>query len=441
MTRHLTDQELERYRGRTLPPQQLLSANAHLHDCDSCHGRYGGDHRLGDAFALAQSLKRSGVSESHLAFEQLARYVDDTLPRGERSIVAAHLEECAECEAEVSELKPLRALIGGESYPEAALALTPVRQATFFEKLWAAWQAPVYRTAAVVGVAFVAALLAWVLMRSLRTNTRAPQAGQEQAKIKQEANVSGALIEVPGPDGKQIQPAPADEAAAESPSTILALEDGDARVTLDERGRASGLDSLSPAHQQLVKTVLTTARLETPRLPWEGRKGDTLMGGSGDEVSFSLQSPVSKVVETVRPTLRWTPLAGATNYEVTVRGSTGRTLVTSGPLSSAEWRVPQPLRRGVIYSWKVLAVKNGEEVVSPAPTAPDAQFKVLEAAKAGELARARQLHPRSHLLMGALYARAGLRDDAEREFRELVAKNPRSRLAQKLLRDVRARQR
>jgi hypothetical protein len=89
----------------------------------------------------------------------------------------------------------------------------------------------------------------------------------------------------------------------------------------------------------------------------------------------------------------------------------------------------------------VLAVNNGEEVVSPLPTAPDAQFKVLEEAQAEELKQARQSHPRSHLLLGALYARAGLFDDAEREFRALVQKNPRSRLAQKLLRDVRARRR
>jgi hypothetical protein len=443
MTRHLTDTELERYRGRTLPPQQLLSANAHLHDCNSCHERYGGDRSLGDAFAFAQSFKATGLEESHLPFEQLAAYVDDALRGEEQLMAAAHLEECAECEAQVRELKRLRTLITGESYPTAPLsapapapAPAPVRQPTFFEKLRAAWQVPSYRVAAqVAGVVLVVALLGWVLARSLRTN------------------MADQRTEVSRLEGEQIQPTPVEkaspaptrpppnEAAPESSSTILALEDGDARVTLDGQGRLVGLNSLSPAYQRLVRTVLTTAQVETPRLPWEGRKGETLMGRSGDEVTFSLHSPVGKVVQTARPTLRWTPLAGATSYVVTVRDSTARTIATSAPLSSAEWSVPHPLRRGVIYSWKVLAVKDGEEVVSPPPTAPDAQFKVLEEAQAEELERARQLHPRSRLLLGALYARAGLLDDAEREFRGLVEKNPRSRFAQKLLRDVRARRR
>jgi hypothetical protein len=95
----------------------------------------------------------------------------------------------------------------------------------------------------------------------------------------------------------------------------------------------------------------------------------------------------------------------------------------------------------VIYSWKVLAVKDGEEVVSPRPAAPDAQFKVLEHARVEELEQARQLHSQSHLLMGTLYARAGLLDEAEREFQELIEKNPKSSFANKLLRDLRARRR
>ncbi|HEX8843662.1 MAG TPA: zf-HC2 domain-containing protein [Pyrinomonadaceae bacterium] len=453
MSRHLTDQELESYRVRRLPPRQLLSANAHLHNCDSCHERYGGDRSLADAFAFAQSFKAAGAEESHLPFEQLAAYVDDALRGEEHLTVAAHLEECARCEAQVRELEPLRALITGGSYP------APARRATFFEKLGSAWQAPAYRTAAqVASVALVVALLGWFLARSLRTDmadrqAHAPQPPQEQAQIKQETTSSGVGVEAPRPEGTQSQPTPDGEAspassqpppkaAPESSSTVLALEDGDTRVTLDERGRAGGLDSLSPAHQRLVTRVLTSARVETPPLPWEGdSKGDRLMGGSGDEVSFSLHSPVGKVVETTRPTLRWTPLEGATSYVVTVRDSTARTMITSAPLSSAEWSVPRPLRRGVIYSWKVLAVKGDEEFVSPPPTAPDAQFKVLEEAQAEELKRARQRAPRSRLLLGALYARAGLLDEAEREFRGLVEKNPRSRFARKLLRDVRARRR
>jgi hypothetical protein len=62
---------------------------------------------------------------------------------------------------------------------------------------------------------------------------------------------------------------------------------------------------------------------------------------------------------------------------------------------------------------------------------------VLEQSKAGELERMRRAYPNSHLVLGTLYAKAGLLAEAEREFRALVAANPQSPIAQKLLRDVR----
>jgi anti-sigma factor RsiW len=161
LTGHLSEEELERYRGRTLPPQRLLSVNAHLHGCDSCHERYGSESRLGEAFAFAQSFKATGVEESHLSFEQLAAYVDDALRGEEQLMVVAHLEECVECEAQVRELTPLRALIFGESYPAALLpapAPAPVTQPKLFEKLRVVWQAPSFRLAAqVAGVVLVIA--------------------------------------------------------------------------------------------------------------------------------------------------------------------------------------------------------------------------------------------------------------------------------------------
>jgi lipopolysaccharide biosynthesis regulator YciM len=72
------------------------------------------------------------------------------------------------------------------------------------------------------------------------------------------------------------------------------------------------------------------------------------------------------------------------------------------------------------------------------PPAPEAKFKVLEKSKAEELDRVRKSYPRSHLILGSLYERAGLLDDAEREFQSLVSANPKSTVARKLLRNVRS---
>jgi hypothetical protein len=83
-------------------------------------------------------------------------------------------------------------------------------------------------------------------------------------------------------------------------------------------------------------------------------------------------------------------------------------------------------------------MKDGEEIRMPAPSAPDAKFKVLEQSQAEALERAKQAYGHSHLLLGILYAQAGLLDNAEQEFQALSEANPRSRVAQTLLHSVKA---
>lgn len=161
------------------------------------------------------------------------------------------------------------------------------------------------------------------------------------------------------------------------------------------------------------------------------------MGGSEDR-TFSLIGPIGTVVKTDRPTLRWQPLSGATSYAITVYDSDFNKVTSSQPQPGTEWTPSQPLERGGIYSWQVTAIKDGKEVISPAPPAPDAKFKVLAKSKARELDQAKQAYRESHLVLGILYQRAGLLDDAEREFKTLYAANPKSQSARKLLRDVKS---
>jgi lipopolysaccharide biosynthesis regulator YciM len=76
---------------------------------------------------------------------------------------------------------------------------------------------------------------------------------------------------------------------------------------------------------------------------------------------------------------------------------------------------------------------------APRPPAPQAKFHVLDAAMANELAQARRVYARWRLVLGLLYARAGLLDEAEREFRALREANPNSELAHRLLKQVRTK--
>jgi hypothetical protein len=98
----------------------------------------------------------------------------------------------------------------------------------------------------------------------------------------------------------------------------------------------------------------------------------------------------------------------------------------------------QPLARGEVYSWQVKATKDGQEVTSPRPPAPQAKFRILDQAKVNELAKARRAYGSSHLTLGLLYADAGLLKESEQELLKLQNANSDSELVRKLLRHVQA---
>jgi len=86
-----------------------------------------------------------------------------------------------------------------------------------------------------------------------------------------------------------------------------------------------------------------------------------------------------------------------------------------------------------------VAAVDGNEIVSPGPSAPEMKFQVLSTGNLQQLYRLKKA--RLHLALGVFYAREGMVPDAEREFRILVQNNPRSELANKLLREIQSWQR
>lgn len=209
----------------------------------------------------------------------------------------------------------------------------------------------------------------------------------------------------------------------------LALNDGLGQLMVDSHGgllrlgRLPAVVSEAVARQQ-VKAPPTLAALIGPR---DRVRGD-------HEVSFRVLGPIGTVVRTARPTFSWQPLAGANGYRITVDDASGKT-VASGKVTGTQWRPARPLQRGQVNEWEVLALKGGEAVPSETPVA---RFRVLEPASAAGLERAERAYAGSPLVLGVLYAQAGLLDDAEREFRALLKVNPRSPLAQRLLDSVRS---
>jgi hypothetical protein len=202
-------------------------------------------------------------------------------------------------------------------------------------------------------------------------------------------------------------------------------------------GSLTGIRSLSPGLAEPAKAALDHARVNIPPLTDLSGDRDVLMGGGSSAARFPLKAPVGVVVEDSRPVFSWKPIAGAVTYTVLITNGQPGALISSPSITAAHWRPPKALARGVTYSWQLRAVmKDGQEVLTPGASGPRAKFKVLGANEEAKLREAARQAPGSHLVLGVVYAGAGLVDQARREFKHLVRENPRSHTAKALLRAV-----
>lgn len=412
-----------------MTPAELISADDHLAKCESCYLRID---RLGheddEVVLLPMELPPSSdVAIGHLSYEKLANYIDDKLDDVDREIADVHLEVCSNCADDLRDVEAFKYAMMTSDRRE-----TQTGSPSFWERFGNAlrgqfqWRlSPVAWTASLLMVV-VLGMIVWVTLRSRGT---APQIAKE--------NISGTSGS-PQNENININPTPLQSPTLPSAARV-ALNDGDGQVVLDHEGNLVGLENLPQPHKRAVQNTLATGRVEVPAsLAGLTGKAGILMGGSSAGVPFALVTPVGVVVRDDRPSLRWQPLAGASSYVVNLYDSKFNRLATSPSLTTTTWTVTRPLPRGAVYLWQVTAIKDGTEIKSPVSPAPEARFKVLDRSWDEQLRRARREHGNSHLLLGTLYAQAGLIEDAEREFGALLAANPNSSIAQKLMHSIRA---
>ncbi len=367
----------------------------------------------------------------HLRYEQLAAYVDEALDDVEREIVKSHLETCSRCAGEAQDLIAFKPET--MSYSEANFAHdTP---SPFWKKVRAYWERPLYRISLQVACAAVAMLLV-VLIATLPLRK---QVAALHAKLDEAQNRNDELQKQASKANELREQLNLLQQSRPNDSSEIAqtLYDGGRIVALDNQGNLTGVESAPPHIQQAIRETLSEDQAGvSPELrSLRGRAG-VLVGGSGEGISFALLSPVGAVVETDRPTFRWRQLNGAATYALDVYDASLKNVAAIKGLSATHWTAVHRLKRNEVYTWQVTAVKDGQEITSPVPPAPEAKFLVLDQTRADELSAAKKSYPTSHLILGAVYKKAGLLDDAEREFKALLSANPHSPVAQKLLRDV-----
>lgn len=407
---HLTIEEIEQYRQRTLSSVARKRCDRHLAACGDCLERVLGEQHSRLAFArLTEAFGPSAEEPFHLSSDDLKRHITGQTDEADKTILESHLENCQEC-------REAQALVlGTVARMDPTTDPMPERQGVGPPSLWARliqpWSWPRYLTPVRLAGATVLAASVLVFWVAWRYPGRA-NLGERASRAS-----------------RQGMPT----------ASALRLRDGAAEITIDEKGHVAGLDWLAPTAGEKVKQALITAQLAKPQVLEDlSTPATKFLGEPADQPSFRLIGPVGEVITEDQPTLQWQPLHGATAYVASVFDTQFRTVEKSKPLSATAWRLPVPLRRGSTYFWQVTATRGSQQITAPVAPAPRAQFRVLDRQTMEALGNVRAQRPDSHLTLGVLYAQAGLLSDSEREFQALTKQNPDSAIARKLLHAVQA---
>ena len=173
-----------------------------------------------------------------------------------------------------------------------------------------------------------------------------------------------------------------------------------------------------------VATALARGSIDRPPILDELRPPpDTLRTPNGGSETAVAMNPAGKVIEETTPLLTWRAARG--RFVVSIYDGFER-VARSGVLQSPEWRVSPPLSRGRTYTWQVEVRRGGFAELLPSPPAPAALFHVLDETNAAGLAEARRRFPNDHLLLGVLYARAGMQEAAIEELQQHAARSSKS---------------
>lgn len=410
MNEHISDNQWQNYRKSTLTAAELLQFDAHLQMCVACQTRLAEHEQVANSFAALRSDLSEAMAElnAHLEYEELAAYLDHQLTPPDLNRVETHLQSCKNCAAEVEDLRTFQQELDA---PNATNKSARPFRPTDWSQSW--WQAFSWRWVMPLVAVAACLLIFWFEARMLRPGNVETPEQKEIAKITE-----------PSPTAK-----------IPSESLIASINDGASKITLNTAGNLGGLPESNSTQQQLVIAALKSGKVTlTPAPAGLKARAETLLGDSGNEESFALISPVGKIELSPRPQLRWQVLAGAISYRVTIFTTNYDTVAQSESLTETFWSPPRSLAGNQIYLWQVIAIKDGREIKAPVAPAPEARFKILDQSKAKEIAAARG----SHLLLGLLYAQAGMRDEAERELQILAKENPQTPIAQQLLDNLRA---
>lgn len=389
---HLTEKQLSAYANCTLSPTELLFVGDHLADCADCCQKLSSvlQANLGGYGAVNFLAGELTATDFHLSFAQIAGYIDQQLDATARQAVTDHLELCHTCQTEIEDLQAFHSTL---SAPQA-VTLKPAEKPAWWEAMTTSWW---FWPTAAAGLALVA------------------------------VGFYGWRLPTPVTSPPLIVP------------TAMVTPSSDALPSSPTLAPAEKLPDALSAEERSVQMALATGRLEIAAEVKSLRgTGGNLLSGKPGETVFVVVAPQGVMVETEQPRLQWSPLSAAKQYVVTITDQNFNEVARSQPLTATHWDVPVKLKRGRLYQWQVIAVTaGGQELTAPAPSAPEARFKVLSPEAFALVRRARQRYAAAPLELGVIYARVGLLPEAVQSLKQASRQSPVARqLLQQLQRQL-----
>jgi predicted anti-sigma-YlaC factor YlaD len=403
---HLSLPLQHRFLARLLSPEETLDVIKHLQECDSCR----------EALSALRSQRRGSVADSilpetpieeHPSADSLGAYLDDDLGHSDKVDLEAHLRTCELCQKAFADLKFFReGLLQSPVQAYAPVAKTTQSSgATSFGHRWFRHEISGFlnwfnQPLVYAGTAAVAALIVVFGAVVVRSPETFGIGGNGQVAVSD----GGHRITV-GPNGITNPP-------ASVPSDVLtALNNVATPIVKGE----------PPSLSLTLKDNLAALK----------RAPSTLLGQPSGPVPFQVLSPVRTLVESARPTFKWTAAPGATGYVVHViaddrtqeEAATSPVVIPTTDANTCQWVLAESaaLSPGKRYRWYVTATVKDQEVDAPGIEQAQAKFAVLSEEEIARLNDLRKSAQGDRLIGGLLNLNAGLLDEAQSDFEYLLA--------------------
>lgn len=158
-----------------------------------------------------------------------------------------------------------------------------------------------------------------------------------------------------------------------------------------------------------------------------------LLRGNEVPLSDAIVSPYLTIVRAQQPELKWAVLQNADSYRVELFELGESIPVFVYESKTPRSKVSKPLERGRTYQWKVYYEVGDQTLVAPKSSEKPAVFRVLDDAALQRVIAEEQVLSDSQLLLGLLYAREGLLDEAASCWQRLKEQNSNSVAIKRLL--------